>query len=348
MPKYISKIETPKVSIAPMIDRTVRGFRYFIRLITKRSLLYTEMITTHAILHGDRNKILDFDLSERPIALQIAGSDPKEIYEAVKVAEKWDYDEINLNVGCPSNRVSGHMMGAVLMAYPELVAKMVKAMRRATDKAVTVKHRIGIDGTGILPKDFKKVHFDQYKDMQEFIKIVEGSKVDRFTVHARIAILAGLSAKENRKIPPLRYNEVYRLKKEFPHLKIEINGGINTIREIEDHLKYVDGVMLGRVAYDNPFILAKVDQFFEKGKINNISRREIIEEMISYVEQVEAEDRSEYETLRHTLGLFYGKAGSKQWRQLITPPWPTGYSGKDILEYALEVLPEESLDERSI
>jgi tRNA-dihydrouridine synthase A len=306
------------------------------------------MITTHAIIHGNRDIILGFDDFEKPIALQVAGSNPEEIYQAVKIAEKWDYDEINLNVGCPSNRVSGHMMGAVLMAYPKLVAEMVSAIREATDKPVTVKHRIGIDGRGILPEDSPKIVFDKYEDMSKFIEIVEKSKVDRFTVHARIAILAGLSAKENRNVPPLKYEDVYRLKKDFPYLNIEINGGIKTLSQINEHLNYVDGVMLGRVAYDNPYLLTEIDGLFENGDVNNISRKEVIEGLITYIEKIENNGGNVYEALRHTLGLFYGVAGSKEWRRLITPPWKKGYSGKDILEEALRILPKESLAESEL
>ncbi|WP_432661925.1 tRNA dihydrouridine(20/20a) synthase DusA [Wukongibacter baidiensis] len=349
MDNYISKIKTPSVSIAPMVDKTVKHFRYFCRIITKKSLLYTEMISTYAIKHGDRRKILDFDSFEKPLALQIAGSDPKEVYEAVKIAEDWDYDEINLNVGCPSDKVSGHCMGAVLMAYPELVAEMVSSIRKATKKPITVKHRIGIDGKNILPLSFNKTLFDRYEDMENFIKIVSKAGVDRFTIHARIAILAGLNPKENREIPPLRYEDVYKLKKNYRDLNIEINGGIKTLSEIEKHLKYVDGVMIGRIAYKDPFMLSKVDKVFDDGQIHNITRREIIERMIPYVEKVE--DRGNwhgYSALQHMFGLFHNKKGSKEWRNIITPPWQNGYTARDILIEALKTLPQEILNETPI
>lgn len=344
--RYISKVIPPKVSIAPMIDRTDRHFRYFTRLITKKALLYTEMVTAQAIIHGDRKRILDFDPLEKPLALQVAGCNTKEIYEAVKIAEEWDYDEINLNVGCPSDRVSGNMMGAVLMAYPELVAEMIESIRKITKKPVTIKHRIGIEGKGILPETFEKTLFDQYEDMVHFVNIIEKVGVDRLIVHARIAILAGLSPKENREIPPLRYDEVYRLKQDFPHLNIEINGGIKTISEIEEHLKKVDGVMLGRVAYENPFLLAEVDKFFENGKINNISRREIIEGFIPYIEKIEKEGCSSIMSMQHGLNLFFEQRGSRKWKQIVSPPWAKGTSGKELLEKALRVLPQEVLDEK--
>jgi tRNA-dihydrouridine synthase A len=345
MNKYISKVKTPKVSIAPMVDRTDRHFRYFTRLITKKSLLYTEMITTHAIINGDRNRLLDFDPFEKPLSLQIAGSTPQEIYDAVKIAEDWDYDEINLNAGCPSDRVSGNEMGACLMAYPGLVAEMIAAMREATNKPVTLKHRIGIEGKNILPSSFERTLLDRYEDMVNFVTTVERSGVDRYTIHARIAILEGLSPKENREIPPLRYEEVYRLKKDFPHLNIEINGGIKTTAEIEEHLKHIDGVMLGRIAYDNPFMLSGADKFFGDSAVNNVTRREIIENLIPYVESMEKQGVPPHLILRHTLGLFFDKRGSRLWKQLTTPPYPKGFSGRDILLNAWQELPQEILDE---
>ena len=335
-----------RISIAPMVDITDRHFRYFCRLLTKKSMLYTEMITSSAIIHGDRNKILDFNPFEKPIALQVAGCNKKEIAEAVKIAEDWDYDEINLNVGCPSDRVSGNQMGAVLMAYPELVAEIVQAMKSETKKPITVKHRIGIDGTNILTSSLSKVVFDKYEDLEYFVKVLSEVGVKHFIIHARIAVLEGLSPKDNREIPPIRYDDVYRIKKAFPDLFIEINGGIRTIESIKEHLRYVDGVMLGRVAYENPFLLNEVDQFFEGGKINYISRREIIEQLIDYVEHVGEDKRMGQQALKNILGLFHNKKGSKLWRQLITPPWKEGIYAKDVLEMALRMLPEEVLDER--
>jgi tRNA-dihydrouridine synthase A len=346
--RYISKVKVPRVSVAPMVDKTDRHYRYFCRLMTKHTLLYSEMITTHAILNGDRSRILGFDPFEKPVALQLAGCNPKEMYEAVKIAEDWDYDEINLNVGCPSDRVSGNDMGAVLMAYPELVAELVESIRKATKKPVTVKHRIGIEGRNVLPKTFGRTLFNKYEDMVNFIEKVEKSDVDRYIIHARIAILEGLSPKENREVPPLRYDEVYRLKREFPDLNIVINGGIKTVEQIEEHLKYVDGVMIGRAAYDNPFMMAEVDKFFENGEVNNVTRREIIEKMIPYVENLEKKGLSGHIPLSHTIGLFHEKRGSRTWKQLITPPWPKGWSAKEILYHALENLPQEVLDETPI
>lgn len=344
MERYISKIEAQRVSIAPMVDRTDKHFRYFCRLITKKAMLYTEMITTHAIINGDRSKLLDFNSFEKPVALQIAGCNPKDIYEAVRIAEDWDYDEINLNAGCPSDRVAGNEMGAVLMAYPQLVAEMVSEMRRATKKPITVKHRIGIEGRNVLPQTFQRTLLDRYEDMVNFINIVEKEKVDRFIVHARIAVLEGLSPKENRDVPPLRYQEVYRLKEEFPYLNIEINGGVKDAKSIEEHLKKVDGVMVGRAAYENPFFLAEVDKFFKDGKVNSISRREVIEALIPYVAECESKGESGHLILRHTQGLFYDEKGSKQWKQLISPPWKNDISAKEVLSNALKILPQDVLD----
>lgn len=336
-----------RVSIAPMLDITDRHFRYFCRLLTKKSMLYTEMITSSTIIHGDRKKVLDFDPFEKPIALQIAGCDKKEIAKAVKIAEDWDYDEINLNIGCPSDRVSGNQMGAALMAYPELVAEIIQAMKSETRKPITVKHRIGIDGTNILSNSLPKVIFDKYEDLENFVQVISDAGIKHFIIHARIAILEGLSPKENRDIPPLRYDEVYRIKNDFPDLFIEINGGIKTIASIREHLQNIDGVMLGRVAYDNPFLLTEIDQFFEGGKVNKISRREVIENLINYVERFGEDKKAGQHALKNILGLFYNKRGSKLWRQLLTPPWEDNVYAKDVLEKALSILPEEVLDERN-
>lgn len=306
-----------KISIAPMVDRTDRNFRNFVRMINKDVLLYTEMITAQAILNGDLDYILGFDEVEHPIALQIAATNPKEAYQAVKIAEKYAYDEINLNVGCPSDRVSGNMMGAYLMAFPEEVANIVKAMKDATDKPISIKHRIGIDGKNILPDTFERTLLDKYEDMMNFIHITEKSGVNKYIIHARIAILAGLDPKQNRSIPPLRYDEVYRVKKENPNLHIEINGGIKTVKEIDEHLKHVDSVMLGREIYDNPMILTEFGKYYgSEGEIN-ITRKGIIEKMIHYVENMEKKNLRPHLFLMHTHGLFHNVRGSKAWKRAI-------------------------------
>ena len=311
------KIKKPVISAAPMVDKTDRYFRNFVRMINKDVLLYTEMVTAQAIIHGDLERILGFDEIEHPIALQIAATTPEDAYKAVRIAEEYNYDEINLNVGCPSDRVSGNMMGACLMAYPELVLDILKAIKEATGKAVTIKHRIGIDGKGILPDNAEKTLFDKYEDMLNFINIIEKAGADRYTVHARIAVLAGLDPKQNREVPPLRYDEVYRLKAEKPYMQIEINGGIKTKADITEHLKYVDGVMIGREFYDNPMLLAEVNSFYNNGE-ENISRYQVLEKMIPYLEKMEMNNERTHLFLRHTLGLFHNVKGSKYWKNSIS------------------------------
>jgi len=319
-----------KISIAPMVDRTDRNFRNFVRMINKDVLLYTEMITAQAILNGDLEYILGFDEVEHPIVLQIAATNPKEAYEAIKIAEKYNYDEINLNVGCPSDRVSGNMMGAYLMAFPKEVANIVSAMKDATSKPVSIKHRIGIDGKNILPESFERTLLDKYEDMMNFINITRRAGVNKYIIHARIAILAGLDPKQNRSIPPLRYDEVYRVKKDNPDLHIEINGGIKTVEEIDEHLKYVDSAMLGREIYDNPMILTEFGKYY--GKEINIIRKEIIEKMIYYVENMEKQNLRPHLFLMHTHGLFHNVRGSKAWKRMINEPKADSGTLRELLE----------------
>ena len=319
-----------KISIAPMVDRTDRNFRNFVRMINKDVLLYTEMITAQAILNGDLDYILGFDEVEHPIVLQIAATNPEEAYKAVKIAEKYNYDEINLNVGCPSDRVSGNMMGAYLMAFPKEVANIVKAMKEATDKPISIKHRIGIDGKNILPSSFERTLLDKYEDMVNFINITKETGVNKYIIHARIAILAGLDPKQNRSIPPLRYDEVYRVKKEYPDLHIEINGGIKSVKEIDEHLNYVDSVMLGREIYDNPMILTEFGKYY--GKDINITRKEIIEKMIYYVENMERQQLRPHLFLMHTHGLFHNIRGSKAWKRAINEPKADSETLRELLE----------------
>ena len=319
-----------KISIAPMVDRTDRNFRNFVRMINKDVLLYTEMITAQAVLNGDLDYILGFDEVEHPIVLQIAATNPKEAYQAVKIAEKYSYDEINLNVGCPSDRVSGNMMGAYLMAFPEEVANIVKSMKDATGKSVSVKHRIGIDGKNVLPNSFKRTLLDKYEDMENFIRITKQAGASKYIIHARIAILAGLDPKQNRSIPPLRYDEVYRVKKDNPDLHIEINGGIKTVEEIDEHLKYVDSAMLGREIYDNPMILAEFGKYY--GKEINITRKEIIEKMIYYVENMEKQQLRPHLFLMHAHGLFHNVRGSKAWKRAINEPKANSETLRELLK----------------
>ena len=319
-----------KISIAPMVDRTDRNFRNFVRMINKDVLLYTEMITAQAILNGDLEYILGFDEVEHPIVLQIAATNPKEAYEAIKIAEKYNYDEINLNVGCPSDRVSGNMMGAYLMAFPKEVANIMKAMKDATGKPVSIKHRIGIDGKNILPDTFERTLLDKYEDMMNFINITKNTGVNKYIIHARIAILAGLDPKQNRSVPPLRYDEVYRVKNENPDLHIEINGGIKSVKEIDEHLKYVDSVMLGREIYDNPMILTEFGKYY--GKEINITRKEIIEKMIHYVENMEKQNLRPHLFLMHTHGLFHNVRGSKIWKRVINEPRADSETLRELLK----------------
>ena len=319
-----------KISIAPMVDRTDKNFRNFVRMINKDVLLYTEMITAQAILNGDLDYILRFNEVEHPIVLQIAATNPKEAYEAIKIAEKYNYDEINLNVGCPSDRVSGNMMGAYLMGFPEEVTDIVRAMKDATSKPISIKHRIGIDGKNILPESFERTLLDKYEDMMNFINITRRAGVNKYIIHARIAILAGLDPKQNRTIPPLRYDEVYRVKNENPDLHIEINGGIKTIEEIDNHLKYVDSVMLGREIYDNPMILTEFGKYY--GKEINITRKEIIEKMIYYVENIEKQSLRPHLFLMHTHGLFHNVRGSKAWKRAINEPKANSDTLRELLK----------------
>ena len=319
-----------KISIAPMVDRTDRNFRNFVRMINKDVLLYTEMITAQAILNGDLDYILGFDEVEHQIVLQIAATNPEEAYKAVKIAEKCNYDEINLNVGCPSDRVSGNMMGAYLMAFPKEVANIVKAMKEATGKPISIKHRIGIDGKNILPSSFERTLLDKYQDMVNFINTNKETGVNKYIIHARIAILAGLDPKQNRSIPPLRYDEVYRVKKEYPELHIEINGGIKSVKEIDEHLNYVDSVMLGREIYDNPMILTEFGKYY--GKDINITRKEIIEKMIYYVENMERQQLRPHLFLMHTHGLFHNIRGSKAWKRAINEPKADSRTLRELLK----------------
>lgn len=334
-----------RISIAPMVDVSDKYFRRFCRLLTKKAVLYTEMISAASIIKGDRNKLLDFDKVEKPLVLQIAGCSKEELREAVRIAEAWDYDELNLNIGCPSDRVSGNDMGAALMAYPQRVAEMYKAMRQVTDKPISVKHRIGIDGRGLSLDSPSKVLLDRYEDMYRFVKTLRDAGVSHIQVHARVAILAGLSPKANREIPPLRYEEVYKLKKEFPDVFIEINGGIRDIHSMKDHLKNVDGLMVGRLAYEDSFVLSEIDNLLEGEDQAKVSRRQVIEGLISYGESYK-DEKEGYRGLKNVLGLFHNKRGSKVWRRLLTPPWPRGYTSKMILEQALEEISDEVLDER--
>jgi tRNA-dihydrouridine synthase A len=295
-----------KLSIAPMLDWTDRYCRYFLRLITRNTLLYTEMVTTGAILHGDKKRFLDFDSSEHPIALQLGGSIPNDLAECARLGEQWGYDEINLNVGCPSDKVQSGSFGACLMATPALVADCVKAMSDAVAIDVTVKHRIGIDDR------------DSYGELCDFVGTVSEAGAQTFIVHARKAWLQGLSPKQNREIPPLSYGTVHRLKRDFPHLEIIINGGIKTLEQTEEQLRQVDGVMIGREAYQNPWILAEADSRIFGNQDPASGRHEVIERLLPFIAQEQAAGTPVNRITRHILGLFQGQPGARAWRRHIS------------------------------
>ncbi|GIX48232.1 MAG: tRNA-dihydrouridine(20/20a) synthase [Candidatus Tectimicrobiota bacterium] len=319
------------LSVAPMMDRTDRHYRYFMRQITRHTLLYTEMLTTGAILRGNREALLGFSACERPLALQLGGDDPAQLAACARLAEAWGYDEVNLNVGCPSERVQEARFGVCLMAQPEQVARCVAAMRQATALPVTVKHRLGIEG-------------QDYADLVRFVRTVARAGCDRFIVHARIAILRGLSPKANRTIPPLRYDEVYRLKREFPELVIELNGGVTTLEQARQHLQRVDGVMIGRAAYDNPFLFARADALFYDDATPPPTRRQVLVAMLPYLEAWLARGLPLHRITRHMLGLFAGQPGSRLWKQLLSQPAPSASVALQRLHEALARLPAAVLD----
>ncbi|AWK88737.1 tRNA dihydrouridine(20/20a) synthase DusA [Azospirillum thermophilum] len=293
------------LSVAPMMDWTDRHCRYFHRILSKGTLLYTEMVTTGAILHGDRDRYLDFDAAEHPVALQLGGSEPAQLAACARVAEEWGYDEVNLNVGCPSDRVQSGRFGACLMAEPDLVARLVGAMRGAVSIPVTVKSRIAID------------EMEEWPTLDRFIRTVSAAGCSHFIVHARKAWLKGLSPKENRDIPPLRYDLVHRLKQEHPHLTIAINGGIRTLDAAAEHLAGLDSVMIGRAAYEDPYILADADRRFFGGQPGP-DRQAVVQAMVPYVERQLSRGTPLSAVTRHMLGLFQGLPGARAWRRHLS------------------------------
>jgi tRNA-dihydrouridine synthase A len=318
--------KVPPISIAPMMDRTDRHFRYFMRQITRHTLLYTEMVTSAAIIHGDRSHLLGFSPEEKPLALQLGGDDPAELAACARIAEEFGYDEVNLNVGCPSDRVQNGNFGACLMAQPERVAAGVAAMRQATNLPVTVKHRIGID------------EYDRYEDMVEFVRIVSEAGCQRFTVHARKAWLQGLSPKENRDVPPLRYGDVHRLKREFPHLFIEINGGFKTLEQVKEQLQFVDAVMIGRAAYDNPYLFATVDRDIWGDPTPPPTRHQVAEAMLPYIDYWTERGLKLNKITRHMLQLFTGQPGSRGWKRLLTEKSCRPGAGSEVVRQALKLV----------
>lgn len=316
-----------RFSVAPMLDWTTRHCRYFHRQFTRHSLLYTEMITSPAILHA-KYDLLAYDLSENPVALQLGGSNPAQLAECAKRIEERGYAEINLNVGCPSDRVQNGMFGACLMGKPDLVAECVVAMKKAVNIPVTVKHRIGID------------ELDSYEFLCGFIEKIQPHCND-FIVHARKAWLSGLSPKENREIPPLDYARVYQLKRDFPHLKISINGGIKTIDEIKQHLQFVDGVMVGREAYQNPSLLGQIDRELFEPQADIVTPRQAVEKMLPYIEQQLSEGVYLNHIVRHMLGAFQQCKGARQWRRHLSENACKQGAGVEVVEQALAFVQAE-------
>ncbi len=305
LPKQIV-IPSRRFTVAPMLDWTDRFYRRFAREISRHTWLYTEMVTTGALIHGDRERFLKYDPCEHPLALQLGGSDPADLAQCARLAQEWGYDEVNLNVGCPSERVQNGSFGACLMLEPDLVADCVKAMRDAVSIDITVKHRIGID----------KV--EEYDFVRDFVGQIHEAGCNTFIVHARNAILKGLSPKENRDIPPLKYEYAYRLKQDFPLLEILINGGITTHAEIATHLQHVDGVMLGREAYHNPWIMAEVDARYYGDNHPIRNREDTMLGLREYIENELAEGLPLRLIARHVLGLYQGQKGARQWRRMLS------------------------------
>ena len=294
-----------KVSVAPMMDCTDRHERFFLRLISKNVLLYTEMIVSEAINRGDKKKLLSFNIDEKPLALQIGGSSPNLLAEAAKTGEEFGYDEINLNLGCPSKKVQKNKFGACLIKEPNLVADCLNEMRSSTKLPVTVKTRIGYDDV------------EDYESLFNFINLLKSTGVETFIIHARKAILGKFTPKQNLNIPPLKYEMVYKLKEDFKDLKIIINGGITSTNQIKNHLKKVDGVMIGRSVYHSPYILADIEkEIFDNDEI--VSRQKVIEKLIPYVKNEVKKGARLNQIMRHTIGLFHGQTGSNFWKRYLS------------------------------
>ncbi len=318
-----------RLSIAPMMACTDRHGRYFLRLMTARTLLYSEMVTAAAVLHGDRSRLLAFDDAEHPLGLQLGGSEPDALARASEIGQAFGYDEINLNVGCPSERVRRGSFGAALMAAPDLVADCTAAMIRAVDLPVTVKCRIGIDGRGA------------YRDLKDFVETVAAAGVRSFAVHARIAVLGGLSPAENREVPPLRYDAVYRLKQDFPALEVVLNGGVTGLDAVETHLDQIDGVMIGRAAYRDPAMLRTVDRrIFDADERPPPSRHDIARAMLAYIRRMNDEGVPLHRITRHMPGLFAGVPGGRAWRRVLGQNSHRPGAGAEVIEEALTLVPE--------
>ena len=294
-----------KVCVAPMMDCTDRHERFFLRLISKNVLLYTEMIVSEAINRGDKKKLLSFNLNEKPLALQVGGSSPALLAEAAKTGEDFGYDEINLNLGCPSKKVEKNKFGACLMKEPNLVADCLNKMQSVCKLPITIKTRIGYDDV------------EDYENLYKFIEILKKTGIKTFIIHARKAILGKFTPKQNLNIPPLKYDVVYRLKKDFPKEEIIINGGITSTEQIKEHLKMVDGVMMGRSIYQSPYLLADIEREIFNNE-NILSRQEVMENLVPYVKEETKKGTRLNQIMRHTLGLFHGQAGSSFWKRYLS------------------------------
>lgn len=317
------------LSVAPMLDWTDKHCRYFLRLISKNALLYTEMVTTGAIIHG-KGDYLAFNEEEHPVALQLGGNDPSDMATCAKLAETRGYDEVNINVGCPSDRVQNGKFGACLMQEPETVAACVRAMKDVVDIPVTVKSRIGVDDQ------------DSYEFLTHFVETVASAGCNTFIVHARKAWLTGLSPKQNREVPPLMYERVYQLKRDFPNLHVDINGGVKTLADCKAQLQQVDGVMLGREIYQNPYLLVELDSALFSDNQIKPTRHEIVEAMFPYIERHIANEGYIWHIVRHMLGLFAGQPGARSWRRHLSENANKRGADLTTLKEALSLLPETS------
>ncbi len=309
-----------------MLDWTDRHCRYFYRLLSKKALLYTEMVTTGALIHANQHRFLAFNPEENPLALQLGGSTPQDLALCARMAQDYGYDEVNLNIGCPSDRVQNGQFGACLMAKPTLVAECIHAMTQAVSIPVTVKSRIGID------------HQDSYQELSEFIEIIADAGCQTFIVHARKAWLKGLSPKQNRDIPPLRYDVVYQLKQDYPHLNFILNGGITDLDQIKNHLLQTDGVMLGREVYNRPFLLAEIDPKIYGVSQSLKNRPQIIEALLPYIDQQLKKGIRLHSITRHTLGLFHGQKGARNWRRYLSEQAVKKNADKTVLLEALKFI----------
>ncbi len=331
-------IDTFRFCVAPMLDWTDRHCRYFMRLMTKRARLYTEMITSPAILHGNRDLLLGFDASEHPVACQLGGSDPEELAKAAAIAAQYGYDEINLNCGCPSERVQKGSFGACLMLEPELVAECFKAVRDASGLTTTVKHRIGVD------------HQDEYPFVQNFVGTLYEAGCRAFVVHVRTAFLKGLSPRQNRDVPPLKPDYAFALKKEFPEAQFCINGGIATLEESKAFIERgLDGVMVGRAAYHEPWMLSRVDEVLWGDEPSGITREDVIEGMTEYLHRIApVHENAVRNAARHTMGLMNGLPGARLWRRVLSDPAAYKEEGPEVLKAAYRAMRSAALADDDI